>query len=135
MNQTLRTLCLLVISVSAALAQRPKEYIAAEAGDPGRARPDYAVPYGPTTVTAITAVLDRIHAYLNTNTPARVIDKQTGEGITDFSRPDPNAAFERGHFPIMAYEWGVVYSGMLLAHENTGEARYQDYVGRRMQLI
>jgi rhamnogalacturonyl hydrolase YesR len=126
---------LLCLTTTTALAQRPKEYIAAEAGDPGLAKSNYSVPYGPTTVAAITEVLLRIHGYLDANTPLRVVNKQTGESITDFSKPNPDAVILRGHFPIMSYEWGVTYSGMLLAHENSGEARCKDYVARRLKFI
>ncbi|TAK95540.1 MAG: glycoside hydrolase family 88 protein [Verrucomicrobia bacterium] len=128
-------LSIALLSPASTRAQAPKEYIAAEAGDPGRAKPNYPVPYGPTTVAAITEVLNRIHAYLDANTPARVINKQTGAEITDFSKPDTNAIVERGHFSITAYEWGVTYSGMLLAAENTGDARFKDYVAMRMKFI
>jgi rhamnogalacturonyl hydrolase YesR len=93
------------------------------------------VPYGTTTVAAITEVLNRVHGYLDAHTPARLVNKQTGAEITDFSQPDPNAVVERGHFPIIAYEWGVTYSGMLLAYENTGDPRFKEYVTKRMQFI
>ena len=115
--------------------QAPKEYVAAEAGNPSRLTPAYPVPYPPATVEAITEVLDRVHAYLDTNTPTRVVNRQTGAEITDFSKPDTNAIVERGHFQIIAYEWGVTYSGMLLAAENTGDTRFKDYVAKRMQFI
>lgn len=116
-------------------AQAPKEYVAAEAGNPARLTPAYPVPYPPTTVEAITEVLNRVHAYLDANTPTRVVNRQTGAEITDFSKPDTTAIVERGHFQIIAYEWGVTYSGMLLAYENTGDTRFKDYVAKRMQFI
>ena len=116
-------------------AQAPKEYVAAEAGNPARLTPTYPVPYPPATVEAITEVLNRVHAYLDANTPTRVVNRLTGVEITDFSKPDTNAIVERGHFQIIAYEWGVTYSGMLLAFENTGDARFKDYVAKRMQFI
>jgi len=135
MKRILKTIYLISVGVTAALAQAPKEYVAAEAGDPGRAKPNYPVPYGPVTVASIAEVLNRIHAYLDANTPARIINRQTGAEITDFSKPDTNAIVERGHFPITAYEWGVTYSGMLLAAEHTGDARFKDYVTKRMRFI
>jgi len=135
MKRILKTICLVSVGVTTALAQAPKEYIAAEAGDPGRAKPNYPVPYGPATVASITEALNRIHAYLDANTPTRVIHQQTGVEITDFGKPDTNAIVERGHFPITAYEWGVTYSGMLLAAEATGDARFKDYVAKRLQFI
>ncbi|HPU56696.1 MAG TPA: glycoside hydrolase family 88 protein [Verrucomicrobiota bacterium] len=100
-----------------------------------RLPPDYPVPYGPTTVEAITEVLSRIHAYLDANTPARLVDRQTGAAITDLSTPNRNAVVERGHFPIISYEWGVTYSGMLLAAEVTGDTRFRDYASKRLNFI
>jgi rhamnogalacturonyl hydrolase YesR len=97
--------------------------------------PDYPVPYGPTTVEAVTDVLNRIHRYLDANTPARLVNRQTGSEITELRTPDPNATVERGHFPIISYEWGVTYSGMLLAAETTGDPRFKDYVSKRLQFV
>ena len=36
---------------------------------------------------------------------------------------------------MTSYEWGVVYSGMLLAAETTGDPRYREYVARRLRLV
>jgi len=116
-------------------AQAPREYTPAEAGNPARQRPVYPVPYGPTTVEAISEVLNRVLAWLDLNTPARVVNRGTGAAITDFARPDTNAIVERGQFPIIAYEWGVTYSGFLLAWENTGDPKFKDYVATRMKFI
>ena len=132
----LASLAALALAVATEVhAQAPKEYVAAEAGNPARLPPTYPVPYPPATVEAITEVLNRVHAYLDTNTPTRVVNRQTGAEITDFSKPDTTAIVERGHFQIIAYEWGVTYSGMLLAFENTGDTRFKDYVAKRMQFI
>jgi unsaturated rhamnogalacturonyl hydrolase len=132
----LASLAALALAVATEVhAQATKEYVAAEAGNPSRLTPTYPVPYPPATVEAITEVLNRVHAYLDTNTPTRVVNRQTGAEITDFSMPDTNAIVERGHFQIIAYEWGVTYSGMLLAAENTGDTRFKDYVAKRMQFI
>ncbi len=103
--------------------------------NPGRLRPPYPVPYGPATVPQITEVLKRVHAYLNGNTPARIVNRRTGAEITDLRNLDTNAIVERGHFPIISYEWGVTYSGMLLASENTGDPRFKEYVTKRMKFI
>jgi len=102
---------------------------------PGRPSPNYPVPYGATTVAAITEVLNRIRDYLDTDTPARIINKQTGAEVTDFTKPDTNSILQAGAFPIISYEWGVTYSGMLLAAQTTGDSRFQEYVAKRMRLI
>ena len=134
MKKAILTIALMYGAAFFAAAQ-PKEYVAAEAGNPALMKPNYSVPYGPTTVAAITEVLDRIHAYLEAHTPTRVIDRVTGAEITEFSVVNTNAIVERGHFPIISYEWGVTYSGMLLAYENTGDPRFKDYVAKRLQFI
>ena len=36
---------------------------------------------------------------------------------------------------MTSYEWGVVYSGMLLAAETTGDPAFKDYVARRLALV
>lgn len=97
--------------------------------------PDYPMPYGPVTVESITGLLNRIHAYLEARTPARIVDRTTGAEIADFSEPNTNAIIERGHFQIISYEWGVTYSGMLLAAENTGDDRFRDYALKRLQFV
>jgi unsaturated rhamnogalacturonyl hydrolase len=100
-----------------------------------RVTANYPVPYGPTTVADVTEVLNRIHAYLDANTPTRIINSQTRAEITDFSQPDSKAIVERGAFQIIGYEWGVTYSGMLRASEATGDPRFKDYVAKRLQLV
>jgi len=134
MKKVILTIALICGASFLATAQ-PKEIVAAEAGNPALLKPNYSVPYGPTTVAAITEVLDRIHGYLDAHTPTRVIDRVTGAEITDFSIVNTNAIVERGDFPIISYEWGVTYSGMLHAYETTGDPRFRDYVAKRMQFI
>ncbi len=97
--------------------------------------PDYPFAYGPTNVASVVEILNRVHAYLDANTPARLVDRQSRAEITDFTKPNPHAVLERGHFPIISYEWGVTYSGMLLAAEATGDARFTDYVSKRLKFI
>ena len=50
-------------------------------------------------------------------------------------RPGAEAAIEPGAFRVISYEWGVVYSGMLLAAETTGDPAFKDYVARRLALV
>ncbi|HXA44036.1 MAG TPA: glycoside hydrolase family 88 protein [Candidatus Angelobacter sp.] len=123
------SLAMLMLSVLSVLAQNGAPV------NPDHIAPTYPVPYGPPKVEAITAVLDRIFNYLDTNTPAQLVDRRTQAPITDLSRPDPDAVIQHGAFPIISYEWGVTYSGMLLADENTGDPRFNDYVRKRLQFI
>ena len=95
---------------------------------------DYPLPYVPPTARQITEVLDRLHARLEAGTPARVIDGKTREPITDLSKPHENATLDSGpekKFSPYSYPMGVVYSGMLLASEVTGDAKYADFAAQR----
>jgi rhamnogalacturonyl hydrolase YesR len=97
--------------------------------------PDYPIPYGPAKADEVKASLGRIRDYLETNTPMKVIDSKTNDVITDFSKPNSNATLEPGIYRIISYEWGVVYSGMLLAGDVTGDAKFTDYATNRINFI
>ena len=98
-------------------------------------KPDYPVPYGPPAVDGVAEVLHRVLAYLEATTPARIVDRRTGREITDRGQFGADAVIEPGAFRVTSYEWGVVYSGMLLAAETTGEPRFAEYVARRLRLV
>lgn len=100
-----------------------------------RPRAAYSMPYGVPQVGEIAAVLRRIRDYLAQNTPARVVDRDTGEEITNFKRINPKANLERGEFNLIGYEWGVTYSGMLLAAEATGDKGFHAYVAERLGFV
>jgi unsaturated rhamnogalacturonyl hydrolase len=98
-------------------------------------RPEYPVPYGPTSVEKVSEVLRRVHGYLDGATPSRFVSRQGGEPIADITTLTADAVFEPGAFRPISYEWGVTYSGMLLAAEATKDARYTEYVAKRLRLI
>jgi rhamnogalacturonyl hydrolase YesR len=98
-------------------------------------KPDYPVPYGPTTVEKVTELLHRVLGYLEASTPARIVDRRTGQEIADPAKLGADAVIEPGAFRVTSYEWGVVYSGMLLAGETTGDAKFTEYVARRLRLV
>jgi unsaturated rhamnogalacturonyl hydrolase len=124
----------LTVGTSATCAQTPAQPVTVPTAL--HALPaDYPVPYGPATVSNITEVLNRVYSYLDANTPARLVNRRASEEITDLTKPDRDAIIERGHFPIIAHEWGVTYSGMLLASDVTGDERFKDYVKKRLQFI
>ncbi len=101
----------------------------------GRLPPKYPMPYPPSSVEDIAAVLGRVLTYLEGATPARLVDRTSRQEIADFSKPNHSAMIERGDFQLSSYEWGVTYSGMLLVGEATGEARFTDYTARRLKFI
>jgi unsaturated rhamnogalacturonyl hydrolase len=96
-------------------------------------QPKYPVPYGPISPEKVTEVLERVHGYLEAATPARLVDRNTGAEIG--GPPTEDAVIAPGQFRIVSYEWGVTYSGMLLAAETTGDPRFSEYVSRRMKLV
>ncbi len=98
-------------------------------------KPDYPIPYGPPTAEKVTEVLQRVRAYLEAQTPARIVDRASGRPLTDPAKPGTEAVVEPGAFRVTSYEWGVVYSGMLLAAETTGDPAFKDYVARRLALV
>ena len=100
-----------------------------------RMPPAYPMPYRPASVEEIKAVLDRVLGYLAQATPIKVIDRDTRQPVTDLAHLPEHPAFDRTEFLLTSYEWGVTYSGMLLAAETTGDARYRDYTAARLHAI
>ena len=85
-------------------------------------------------VIEVREVLDRVFNYIDGCTPAEVVDGD-GKVLRNLDRIDENSSFRKGDFGINPYEWGVTYSGLLLASEVTGEEKYADYVYDRLDLI
>jgi unsaturated rhamnogalacturonyl hydrolase len=102
--------------------------------NPDRIASNYPIPYGPATIESITKVLTRVRTYLEGVTPFAIVTK-TGEPVLDLAKLPGDAVFERSAIPIISYEWGVTYSGMLLASEATGDPRFADYVTRRLSVF
>lgn len=98
-------------------------------------QPDYPVPYEVPKVDEVKAVLDRVFNYLNEVTPAKVVDRNTNQEITEMNKITRDAVLQQGDFRLTSYEWGVTYAGMLLAGEITGDNRYTEYTETRMKLL
>src|SRR5690606_31015455 len=47
-------------------------------------KPDYKTPYGIPTKESIIRTLDRVHNYLESSTPAIIVDSESGKEITNF---------------------------------------------------
>jgi unsaturated rhamnogalacturonyl hydrolase len=99
--------------------------------------PTYPVPYQLPTVAEVTDQLRRVHGFLDRNIPTAVIDSKTKEPVTDFSKPIATARVEQTEagFNLLAYEMGVVYSGMLKASAVTGDPRFNEFTRQRFQFI
>jgi unsaturated rhamnogalacturonyl hydrolase len=98
-------------------------------------KPDYPVPYGLVKTEDVKAAMERIYNYLEAVTPAAFVDIKTNEKVNDFTKINENTALQKGDFRIVSYEWGVLYGGMLLASQATGDNRYKDYAFKRMQFL
>lgn len=103
--------------------------------DPGEGT--YPVPYKRPVPAEVTAQLNSIRAWLDSATPTRVINKRSGDQITDLSKPDADAIFERsaGDYGIQVYEMGVVHSGLLKAAEVTGDPGFTSMTQRHFQFF
>ena len=88
----------------------------------------------PDPAAAVQEVIDRIFNYIDGCTPVAVVDGD-GKVLRDYKKIDERSNFQRGDFGINTYEWGVTYSGLLLASEVTGDAKYKKYVYDRLKLL
>jgi rhamnogalacturonyl hydrolase YesR len=98
-------------------------------------QPDYPIPYGVPVKDSIIAVLNRIYNYLNAVTPAKLVDRRTNKEVLLYTEADSNYIFMPGDFRLLSYEWGVTYSGMLLAGMATGDQKFSEYTDKRLQFI
>ena len=98
-------------------------------------QPEYKGTYGPLTVDQVKQDMDRVFKYIDKETPARVVDKNTGKVITDYATMKDEAQLERGAFRLASYEWGVTYAALIRASETTGDQRYVDYVENRFRFL
>ena len=97
---------------------------------------DYDMPYLPPTAAQVREVLDRVHARVEKATGVGIIHGESRQPITDLSKPDENATLDNGpekKISIYSYPTGVIYSGLLLAGEVTGDKRFADSVAKRHQ--
>jgi rhamnogalacturonyl hydrolase YesR len=99
------------------------------------AKPDYPTLYGTTKPDDIIKVMNRVKDYLDKATPVKVIDKESNEEITDYSKINTNSIVFKGDFSLTSYEWGVTYEAMLLAGEVTGDTSFTNYTTRRFKFL
>jgi len=133
-----RLLLLAILPVARAFAQTPSP------ADPavdlaqlqsGRIAPAYPSPYELATVEQIKAVLGRVHAYLVTASPVRIVDRDTKQPVADLAHLPPPPGLARTDYLRTSYAWGVTYAGMLHAAAVTGDLRYRTYVDERLGAI
>jgi len=97
-------------------------------------KPSYSVAYGVSKPAEVKAVMDRVLAYIDVETPAQLVDKNTGKPV-GVKQVNADTQLKQGSFRLTSYEWGVTYSGALAAYEATGDAKYLDYVVVRHKLL
>ncbi len=127
------SLLALALAVTGSAVAQSHTPLTPEAGK--RTAPAYPVPYPPATVAEITAVLERVHGYIDRVTPAAFVDAKTGSVVAE---PEQQAGALKAHpsdFSLTSYEWGVTYAGLVHAARTTGDKRYTDYVQSRLAFI
>ncbi|MDV3456155.1 glycoside hydrolase family 88 protein [Sphingomonas sp. HF-S4] len=100
---------------------------------PTRLKPGYPVPYGRPSEAAVKAVMDRTFDYIERETSPVLVDAADKEVRVGGELPAGTRL--RSAYRLTSYEWGVTYSGALLAAEVTGDARYTRYVADRLGTV
>ncbi|GGX80150.1 hypothetical protein GJV26_23540 [Massilia dura] len=131
-------LCLLVLSLAALSVN-----LAHGAGpyrNPDNRNPNdplegtYPVPYKLPVVAEITAQLDSVRGFIDRATPSRIVDRATGQPVTDFAAPSATAIVEPSpnDFGIMNYEMGVMHAGLMLGRRVTGDPKWTAMTERHL---
>lgn len=98
-------------------------------------RPDYTMPYGELSADSVRATVDRIFNYIESVTPAAVVDS-TGKVIDNPQIPLPEGAkLNQGTYRLTSYEWGVMYDALLAASELLNDPKYAGYVSDRVGFL
>ena len=98
-------------------------------------QPAYQVGYGIPAPEQVKLVMDRVLQYIESETPAILIDNTTGKEVVDMAEIGEQTKLKQGGFRITGYEWGVTYSGALAAFSATGDSAYKDYTLDRHRFI
>ena len=98
-------------------------------------KPAYQVGYGIPSAEEVKQVMDRVLQYIASETPATLVDKDTGKDVTRWSDINERTQLKQGGFRLTSYEWGVTYSAALAAYQVTGDDAYRDYVYQRHRLL
>lgn len=80
---------------------------------------DYKTPYGQLNPDSVKADIDRVFAYIDEVTPAKMTDGKVNQGT----------------YRLTSYEWAVMYDALLDAAKITGDKKYSDYVSDRIRFL
>ena len=97
--------------------------IAAQEDAPERI-PEYEVPYVFPTVDGVKEVLDRVRMYYESTSPLIIDDSETGEEITELTKPNKNARVSVGFSSEWSYTHGVVLSAFEYIDDVTGDPAF-----------
>ena len=97
--------------------------LAAQEDAPGRV-PEYPVPYEYPTVDDVKDVLNRVRGYYESTSPQIIVDAETGEEISDFSKPNEHARVSNGFSSEWSYTHGVVLSAFAYIDDVTGDESF-----------
>ena len=98
-------------------------------------KPQYRLGYGVSKAEEVKEVMDRVLKYIDAETPAQLVDKTTGQVVTDYSKATADTYLKQGGFRLTSYEWGVTYSAVLAAYQATGDEAYRNYVAVRHHFL
>ncbi|MDE6696610.1 MAG: glycoside hydrolase family 88 protein [Muribaculaceae bacterium] len=82
-------------------------------------QPDYKTPYGQLNPDSVKSDIDRVFAYIEEVTPAKMTDGKVNQGT----------------YRLTSYEWAVMYDALLDAAKITGDKKYSDYVSDRIRFL
>ena len=99
MNYRMMTVAALLVALPAC-AQKKKAVINDSNTPLHLLQPAYQGTYGDLTPEQVKKDIDRVFAYIDKETPARVVDKNTGKVITDYTAMGDEAQLERGAFRL-----------------------------------
>ena len=86
--------------------------------------PVYEVPYEFPTVDGIKEVLNRVRVYYESTSPLIIEDAETGEEISDLTKPNKNARVSVGFSSEWSYTNGVVLSAFDYIDDVTGDPAF-----------
>ncbi len=97
-------------------------------------QPDYKIPYGELSADSVQADLDRVFRYIDSVTPAKVVDS-LGNVYSHTADLPLGAMLNQGTFRLTSYEWGVTYQALLDASKILGDPKYKNYAVGRMKFL
>ena len=70
-------------------------------------KPAYRLGYGIPHVNEVKQVMDRVLNYIDLETPAFLVDKQTGQEVTKLNHINEQTQLKQGGFRLTSSEWGT----------------------------